>query len=125
MSLSVSSGSEVTAEGMLSALNGCYKRVLGHRKPLQLLGAPSGEVMVPLLADQAVQRQRHTSSKERPQPGRQQQQQQHATVVRQLSEEQQGYWSPGKAAFWSMIGLFRQVLQGVKYVRTCGPVSIL
>ncbi|GAX83973.1 hypothetical protein CEUSTIGMA_g11397.t1 [Chlamydomonas eustigma] len=93
-------GGDITAEGILSALNGCYKHVLGHRQALALMDVPPKDLKVSMLSVEEVKEQR-------PQPlVLQDKELQQVRVVQTLLEKNAEYWTGGKVLFWSFVVLF-------------------
>lgn len=100
-------GSDATAEGLLSAINACYRQVLGGRKQLAL----SAEAAANPPHSAATPAAPGTSTTMGGAPvvaGRQvvqsipEQQQ----VLRDLTATTRGYWGAGKVAFWAFVVLF-------------------
>ncbi len=108
LSLFYQSGEEVTAEGILSALNGCYKRVLGgSRQPLRLIELPP-QGIAPILAEGDMQKQRQDVLRtHRATRWMAKERQQHVAVVDMLERETTGYWTNEKTVFWVFVTVFR------------------
>lgn len=100
----------MTAESLLSAINACYKQVLGGRRQLTLSAdatawSTSGDAATTPTATA------HSTAGAGQAPvvaGRQVLQSipEQRQVLKALTDTTRGYWGPGKVAFWAFIVLF-------------------